>query len=117
MQRIFCTLMEIGHLTGCHQLPERSLHIKGYQFPLCARCTGIVIGELAAIPLWLVFSPSLMAACVLCLPLVIDGTMQYRGILMSTNLRRVITGFLAGWGLITIYIRLFLLAMEFLLQW
>lgn len=113
---IHLALMRIGRLTGCHQLPERSFHIKGYQFPLCARCTGIVIGELAAAPLWFVCSPSLITACVLLTPLVIDGMMQYCGILMSTNLRRVITGFLAGWGLITIYIQLFLLAREFFLK-
>lgn len=113
VRKIYNTLMRIGHLTGCHQLPERSFHIKGYQFPLCARCTGIVIGEWAAIPLWFIFPVGFIPACIMGVPLVIDGGLQYLYISPSTNLRRVITGFLAGWGLMTIYIRLFLLVVGF----
>lgn len=113
MRSIYLSLMRIGHLTGCHQLPERSFHIKGYQLPLCARCMGIVIGEWAAIPLWFIFPVGFIPACILGVPLVIDGGLQYLYIFPSTNLRRVITGFLAGWGLMTIYIRLFLLVVGF----
>lgn len=115
MRNIYFAFMRIGHLTGCHQLPERSFHIKGYQFPLCARCTGIVIGELAAIPLWFIFPVGFIPACILGIPLVIDGGLQYLYILTSTNLRRVITGFLAGWGLMTVYIRIALLVSGLLL--
>ena len=39
----------------CHQIPERSFHLSGVQFPVCARCTGLylgaAIGALALIPL------------------------------------------------------------------
>ena len=27
----------------CHRMPERSFFIRGYQFPVCARCTGFYI--------------------------------------------------------------------------
>lgn len=116
MRSIYSTLMRIGHLTGCHQLPERSFHVRGYQFPLCARCTGIVIGELAAIPLWFLLPVGFITACILGVPLVMDGGLQYFYFIPSTNLRRVITGFLAGWGLMTIYIRIFGLIMDFILR-
>ena len=29
---------------GCHQMATRSFFFKGFQFPLCARCTGILVG-------------------------------------------------------------------------
>lgn len=35
-------------------MPERSFFYKGYQFPVCSRCTGVIIGEIIAI-LMLVF--------------------------------------------------------------
>jgi uncharacterized membrane protein len=31
----------------CHQLPVRSFHLWGAQFPVCARCTGIYFGAAA----------------------------------------------------------------------
>lgn len=116
MRNIYHALMRIGRLTGCHQMPERSFHVRGYQFPLCARCTGIVIGELAAIPLWFLLPVGFITACILGVPLVMDGGLQYFYFIPSTNLRRVVTGFLAGWGLMTIYIRIFVLIMDFILR-
>ena len=52
----------IGDNSGCHQIPERSFTIKGYTLPICARCTGVVIGQLITmiflffkiiLPLWI----------------------------------------------------------------
>lgn len=42
-------LWNLGKKLGCHQLPERSFYWHGYQFPVCARCTGVYIGELLAL--------------------------------------------------------------------
>lgn len=88
-------------LYGCHQLPERSFFIGGYQFPLCARCTGITIGYLFALllcilqiifPLWLSF--------LMIIPLIVDGGVQLLFCIMSNNIRRFVTGVLFGVGVV-----------------
>ena len=52
--RIWLRLMEIGRRAGCHQMEERSFSFRGYQFPVCARCTGVLLGQLLAIPLLII---------------------------------------------------------------
>lgn len=42
----------VGSLV-CHQLPERSFHVAGMQFPVCARCTGLYLGGIVGVALWL----------------------------------------------------------------
>ena len=37
-------LMAVGHRAGCHQRADRSFYWKGRKFPLCARCTGVLVG-------------------------------------------------------------------------
>lgn len=100
--------MQLGAMSGCHQMPERSFSIRGYQFPLCARCTGILIGELTAVPLWLLLRLPYVIAIVLIIPMVCDGILQYSFFIMSNNKRRFATGLFAGYGLMTFYIHLFL---------
>ena len=41
-------LMELGEMLGCHQMPERSFFIKGFQFPVCARCIGVILSAIIA---------------------------------------------------------------------
>lgn len=81
----------------CHRMPERSFFIKGYQFPVCARCTGILIGYIIGI-IYIIFCNKLgyILELILMLPMLIDGIGQYRGYFVSTNIRRLITGILAG---------------------
>lgn len=99
-------LMEIGERTGCHQIPERSLSICGYQFPVCARCTGVMIGYVAAVPLyfWLGFRRVAVAAG--CLAMFTDWCVQRLKICESTNLRRMITGIVGGYGIMTTQLEL-----------
>ena len=52
--KIWIKLMNLGDKIGCHQISERSFFIKGYQFPVCARCTGVFFGEIIAIFLILI---------------------------------------------------------------
>ncbi len=86
---------------GCHQKPERSFFRNGYQFPLCARCTGILVGYLCSF-LLLVFG--YLINCVVCLfflvPLILDGGIQLLFNILSNNTRRFITGIIFGIGFI-----------------
>lgn len=106
-ENMHSTLMRIGALSGCHQMPERSFFIKGYQFPLCARCTGILVGELVVLPTWTVYHPSVILSLFLIVPMACDGLLQYELYIMSNNGRRFVTGLFAGYGLMTFYIHLF----------
>lgn len=91
----------LGSLFMCHRIPERSFFIKGKQFPICARCTGIMFGYIVAIIcLLLVISISFSLSILLIIPMVIDGTGQLFNKWKSTNRRRFITGLLAGVGII-----------------
>lgn len=99
--RMWMASMRIGRkCSGCHQMPERSFFVGGYQLPLCARCTGIVIGHVAgivvslfhSIPFW-----SLIGT----LPLMVDGMVQKLTSYESTNIRRLMTGILYGFGMMS----------------
>ncbi|MCK9222716.1 MAG: DUF2085 domain-containing protein [Limnochordia bacterium] len=81
----------------CHRLPERSLFIRGYQLPLCARCTGILVGYICGGIYALLYGTlSWKITLLFMLPLLIDGMGQYLGLWISTNPRRLISGILAG---------------------
>ncbi len=96
----------LDYLFICHKLPERSFFYKGKQFPICARCTGILIGYLIAIVMAFFIDIPLVFSFVLLIPIGIDGIGQYLGKWTSTNIRRLITGILAG--IATIYIIIFI---------
>ncbi|WP_412176753.1 DUF2085 domain-containing protein [Bacillus sp. T3] len=72
---------------------------RGKQLPLCARCTGIFIGYMVGLLYAFTFgSLELWFALLLLIPLIIDGMVQFRTNYVSTNIRRLITGILAGFG-------------------
>ena len=97
-------LMSFGARLGCHQMPDRSFSYKGYQFPVCARCTGVIIGELVSIiTILFAMKISWVYAVAMIVPLVIDGGLQYINVWKSNNLRRIITGIFAGFGLTYVY--------------
>lgn len=108
-----------GKFAGCHQMPERSFFLGEYQFPLCARCTGIQIGRLIAVLLFpFVLIPMKIALTVLpllLLPLAIDGLVQKYTKYESNNCKRVITGILWGFASISLILRgIVFLAVRFL---
>lgn len=86
---------------GCHQLPDRSFFYKGYQIPVCARCTGIIIGYFISIIYAILFHQlKITTSIVLIMFMAIDGTLQLLTAYSSTNTKRLITGMLAGFGFI-----------------
>lgn len=103
-EKKWISFMKYGHKLGCHQMPERSFFISGYQFPVCARCTGVIIGEIVAIVLILLkISINITISMVLLIIMGIDWFIQYLEILQSNNLRRLITGISGGIGLTYFY--------------
>lgn len=92
---------------GCHQIPERSFFIKGYQFPVCARCTGIITGYLFSLStLYFIFNIPALFYVILLVPMGLDGSIQYLTEYKSTNVKRFFTGFIAGFAFIRIIVSL-----------
>lgn len=87
----------------CHGKPKRSFSFRGYQFPLCARCTGIYAGMFISLSWEYQFglpSTDLIPVFILIIfPTLIDGLIQLVGKRESSNPVRFITGFPAGLGL------------------
>lgn len=92
--------MRFGSRLGCHQIPERSFHVRGYQFPVCARCTGTFVGEIICLLLFglvgYIVPP--VAAMFLAFVMLFDWMAQQLGRYESGNGFRFITGVLGGLG-------------------
>lgn len=88
---------------GCHCRPERSFFFRGRQLPLCARCTGELLGILAAVGSWWLWRPPVALALVLLVPLVVDGLVQLCTAYESRNYRRLWTGVLFGYSLTALF--------------
>lgn len=90
---------------GCHCLDKRSFHYKGQRFPLCAQCTGELVGILAALGSIAFVRPPLWMLPVLMVPMVLDGGIQMFTSYESGNIRRLITGMLFGFALTDVFLR------------
>ncbi|MFI3230406.1 MAG: DUF2085 domain-containing protein [bacterium] len=89
---------------SCHQIPERSFFIKSYQFPICARCTGLYLGYIIAL-IGLIKSKKIFnfkASIVFIVVMAVDGLGQLFKFFESNNSRRFITGFLSGLATISL---------------
>ena len=88
---------------GCHQRPERSFFVRGYQMPVCARCEGELIGILVAlIAIWFV-RPVWWLMALIMVPMIVDGLIQALTKYESNNWRRLITGLLFGFGITMLF--------------
>lgn len=94
----------------CHQLPARSPHICGHQFPLCWRCTGIFVGT-GLLFGWLMKTKQALSFW-LCLPFAvlmpIDVFTAMLGLREGQNELRFITGLL--WGIFGTSVTLLIVA-------
>ena len=97
-------LMEMGYWLGCHQMESRSFSLWGYQFPLCARCTGVLVGEITSV-IMIILGIRLAWPLIIAFILVMgaDWFIQYIELVMSNNVRRLITGTMCGMGVTYIY--------------
>ena len=98
--------MRLGNRWGCHQREDRSFKIKGWQFPICSRCTGILTGQLIGIFIYVFqLSIPLYIDFLFLAIMFLDWFIQYKKIKESTNFRRFITGNLAGIAQMSILIK------------
>ena len=99
-------LWQVGYAL-CHQLPERSLFIGGYQLPVCARDTGTMLGFGVVLIYYLLARrwkraklpdvPVLAVAGIGFALFAFDGLSSYMGLRDTSNVIRVISGL--GFGL------------------
>lgn len=84
-------------LWHCHRRCERSFFVRGRQFGVCARCTGLLVGGVLS-PLGLPLGAGFLvpAACAATVLVALDGGSQLAGWRESTNRLRLVTGLLAG---------------------
>lgn len=106
-QSILEQIRILGNHSGCHQQPERSFFYKGKQFPVCARCCGVSIGQMAAVIINLLCNIPPLASFLSLSVMGTDWGIQALKIKQSTNKRRFITGILGGFGLFSLYAYVF----------
>lgn len=109
-------LMKIGKRTRCHQMPERSFFYKNWQFPVCARCCGVFVGWLISISSIYFYKPNIFIILAFCLAMFLDWFFQYKNILASNNIRRLLTGILGGYALMSLYIVIIINIVSFIIN-
>ena len=106
------TLMYTAGAVVCHQIPERSFHLAGFQIPVCARCLGIYAGAAAAASIhvlagvvadsshWRVLSPhaARVVFVLSAVPTLISLRLEWGGVWHGTNIDRAIAGIALGAG-------------------
>lgn len=91
-------------LFGCHCRSDRSFYFNKKQFPICARCTGELIGMFISIPLIFFNKPSIIILIILMIPMIIDGFLQLLTSYESKNYRRLISGIFFGYSFFTLFL-------------
>ena len=71
---------------------------------MCARCTGLLIGYIVGGITAIFYRAAFYWYIPLIIPLILDGTIQMFTKYESNNMKRIITGLLAGFGYINLII-------------
>ena len=97
-QRRMAFFRKIFH---CHQLSSRSFFYKGMQLPLCARCSGILLGLVVGIVpcIFSWYHPLLSAGLILIM--FVDGFTQLKKWRESNNILRLLTGIGFGYSMMS----------------
>lgn len=90
-------------------MPDRSFFLFGYQLPVCARCTGIIVGEILSIAFSFGLDLEPLVLIFLMVPMMIDGVIQLKTSYISTNPKRFLSGLMFGYGFLSLLI--------FLVKW
>lgn len=100
--------MYLGYkIFRCHQLSDRSFHYHDVQFPLCARCTGILFGFIIFGPIISIFTFGNMYVSIgLILLMCLDGLVQMFTKYKSNNIKRLITGIGFGYALFSFIVHI-----------
>lgn len=84
--------------------------------PVCARCTGVILGYLAAIPGFFLLGFSKLFSLLGGIVLFMDWFLQKADLKESTNRRRLITGIMGGYGIMSAQLFLINKAVRFFLR-
>ncbi|MGL4849048.1 MAG: DUF2085 domain-containing protein [Clostridium sp.] len=95
----------LPRIFGCHCRDDRSFIFKNRKFPICARCTGELIGIIISCIFYKVFKLNIIIDIIIMIPMIIDGIIQLKTKYESNNFKRVITGILFGIGLSNLFIK------------
>jgi len=93
---------KFGKVPLCNEIPDRAPHIGGFCFPLCWRCTMIDAGLLLGALVCLFIYPGTtigLASGILVFPCIVDGLLQTHTSYESSNAKRIVFGFVAGFGM------------------
>ncbi len=90
---------------GCHCRADRSFYFKDKKFPICARCTGELIGIILSIFLYRFYSFSILVNIIVMIPMMIDGFFQLLTKYESNNFKRLVTGILFGYGFFNLFLK------------